>query len=53
MFDIFSAKDPQKALQKANEYIKDGRVGSAIKVLENNLTGGDDSFDLYLNLARL
>lgn len=53
MFDIFGTKDSQKALQKANEYIKEGRTDSAIKVLEHNLTNSEDSFDLYLNLARL
>lgn len=54
MFEIFSgAKDPQKALQKAHEYVKEGKVGSAIKILENNQTDSEDSFDLYLTLARL
>lgn len=53
MFDLFGGKDPQKALQKANEYIREGRINSAIKVLEDNLTDSEDSFDLYLNLARL
>ncbi|KPK71418.1 hypothetical protein AMJ87_07305 [candidate division WOR_3 bacterium SM23_60] len=54
MFEIFSgAKDPQKAVEKAHEYVRDGKVGSAIKILENNQTDGEDSFDLYLTLARL
>ncbi|OGC39078.1 hypothetical protein A2Y85_04525 [candidate division WOR-3 bacterium RBG_13_43_14] len=53
MFDIFGGKDPQKALQKASEYTKEGRIDAAIKVLEGNLTDGEESFDLYMNLARL
>ncbi len=53
MFDIFGAKDPQKALQKAGEYAKEGRIDAAIKVLESNLTESEESFDLYLSLARL
>lgn len=53
MFDIFGTKEPQKALQKAHEYIKEGRMDAAIKVLEGNLTQGEESFDLYLELARL
>ena len=53
MFDIFGTKDPQKALQKANEYIKEDKINSAIKVLEGNLTEDEESFDLYLTLARL
>lgn len=53
MFDIFGSKDPQKALLKAQEYIKDGRTDSAIKVLEHNLTEDEGSLDLYLLLARL
>jgi tetratricopeptide (TPR) repeat protein len=53
MFDIFGAKDPQKAYQRAQEYIQEGRVDAAIKVLEGNLTDGEESFELYLNLARL
>jgi len=52
-FDIFGAKDPEKALEKANENIREGRIGPAIKVLESNLTDGEESFDLYLLLARL
>ena len=53
MFDIFGSKDPQKALLKAQEYVKDGRIDSAIKMLEHNLTEDEESFDLYLLLARL
>ncbi len=53
MFDMFSTKDSQKALQRANEYVNDGKIDAAIKVLESNLTDSEDSFDLYLNLARL
>ncbi len=54
MFEIFSgAKDPQKALQRAHESVKEGKIGSAIKILENNQTEGEDSFDLFLTLARL
>jgi tetratricopeptide (TPR) repeat protein len=53
MFDIFGSKDPQKALLKAQEYIKENRYDSAIKVLEQNLTDDEESLDLYLLLARL
>ncbi len=53
MFDIFGGKDPQKALQRAHELIKEGRSAQAIKVLQDNLTQGEESFDLYLELARL
>jgi tetratricopeptide (TPR) repeat protein len=53
MFDIFGAKDPQKALQRAHEYKQEGKLDSAIKVLESNLTEGEESFDLYQELARL
>ena len=53
MFDIFGTKDPEKALQKAHEYSKEGKIESAIKVLENNLTKGEESFDVYMELARL
>jgi tetratricopeptide (TPR) repeat protein len=53
VFDIFGAKDPQKALQRAQEYIREGKTQSAIKVLEENLTESDESFELHLNLARL
>jgi lipopolysaccharide biosynthesis regulator YciM len=53
MFDIFGSRDPQKALIRAKEHIKDGRADSAIKVLEHNLTEDEESFDLHLLLARL
>ena len=53
MFDIFNVKDPEKALQKAQEYIKEGRKDAAIKVLEGNLTDDNESFDLFQELARL
>jgi tetratricopeptide (TPR) repeat protein len=53
MFDIFGAKDPQKALQRAHEYRQEGKLESAIKILEANLTEGEESFDLYQELARL
>ncbi|MEO0227132.1 MAG: tetratricopeptide repeat protein [candidate division WOR-3 bacterium] len=53
MFDIFAGKDPQKALQRAHELIKEGRSTQAIRVLQDNLTQGEESFDLYLELARL
>jgi len=53
MFDIFGAKDPQKALQRAHEYKQEGKLESAIKILESNLTEGEESFDLYQELARL
>lgn len=53
MFDFFGGKDPEKAYQKAQEYIKEQRADTAIKVLESNLTDGEESFDLYLLLARL
>lgn len=53
MFDIFGGKDPQKALQRANEYIKEDKIGSAIKTLEENLTESEESFDLYILLAKL
>jgi len=53
VFDIFAGKDPQKALQRAHELIKEGKVPQAIKVLNDNLTQGEESFDLYLELARL
>ncbi len=53
MFDIFAGKDPQKALQRAHEYIKEGKEQAAIKVLEENLTESEESFALYLELARL
>jgi len=53
MFEIFAGKDPQKAYQRAQEYIKEGKITSAIKVLEDNLTETEESFPLYLELARL
>ncbi|MDH4211467.1 MAG: tetratricopeptide repeat protein [candidate division WOR-3 bacterium] len=53
MFDIFSVKDPQKALQKAHDYIREDRKEAAIKVLEENLTDDAESFDLFQELARL
>ena len=53
MFDIFSVKDPQKALQKAYEYLREDRKEAAIKVLEENLTDDAESFDLSQELARL
>lgn len=53
VFDLFSIKDPEKAVQKAREYVNDGRMDEAIKLLENNLTDSEDSIDVYLNLARL
>ena len=53
VFDIFSIKDPEKAVQKAREYANSGRIDAAIKLLENNLTESEDSLELYLNLARL
>jgi len=53
MFEIFAGKDPQKALQRAQEYVKEGKNQSAIKVLEENLTETEESFPLYLELARL
>jgi Flp pilus assembly protein TadD len=53
MFDFFSHKDPVKGLQRAHEYMKEGKTDAAIKVLEDNLTDTEDSFDLFLELARL
>lgn len=53
MFDIFAGKDPQRALKRAYELIKEGKSAQAIKVLEDNLTEGEESFELYLELARL
>jgi tetratricopeptide (TPR) repeat protein len=53
VFDIFGAKDPQKALQRAHEYIREGRKEAAIKVLEDNLIDDAESFDLFQELARL
>jgi tetratricopeptide (TPR) repeat protein len=53
VFDIFAGKDPNKALQRAREYLREGRTDSAIKTLEDNLTEGEESFDLYIELAKL
>lgn len=53
VFDLFSIKNPEKAIQKAREYVNDGRMDAAIRLLEGNLTDGEDSLDVYLNLARL
>jgi tetratricopeptide (TPR) repeat protein len=53
MFDFFGGKDPERAYQKAQEYIREERIDAAIKILESNLTDSEDSFDLYLLLARL
>jgi thioredoxin-like negative regulator of GroEL len=53
MFDFFGGKDPERAYQKAQEYIKEQRIDAAIKIIEGNLTDGEESFDLYLLLARL
>jgi len=53
MFDIFGAKDPQKALQKATEYVREGRNSTAIKILEDNLVESEDAADLYILLAKL
>ncbi len=53
MFEIFAGKDPEKALQRAHEYIKEGKLPAAIKVLEENLTETENAFPLYLELARL
>jgi tetratricopeptide (TPR) repeat protein len=53
VFDIFSVKDPQKALQRAQELIREDKKYDAIKVLEDNLTENNESFDLFQELARL
>ena len=53
MFDIFSAKDPQRALQRAHELIREDKKQAAIQVLEDNLTDDVESFDLFQELARL
>ncbi|MGB7055315.1 MAG: tetratricopeptide repeat protein [bacterium] len=53
MFDIFNVKDPQKALQRAQELIREDKKEAAIKVLEDNLTEANESFDLFQELARL
>jgi tetratricopeptide (TPR) repeat protein len=46
-------KDPQKALQRASELVREGKKEAAIKVLEDNLTEDNESFDLFQELARL
>ncbi len=53
MFDIFNIKDPQKALQRAQELVKEDKKYEAIRVLEDNLTDDSESFDLFQELARL
>ncbi|MEO0160727.1 MAG: tetratricopeptide repeat protein [candidate division WOR-3 bacterium] len=53
MFEIFAGKDPQKAYQRAQEYVKEGKITSAIKILEDNLTESEESLPCYLELARL
>lgn len=53
MFDIFSARDPQKALQKAQEYIREDKKQAAIEILEDNITDDFESFELFQELARL
>ncbi len=53
MFEFFGGKDPQKALQRAREYIKEGKTTSAIKILEDNLIEDEQAFDAYLELGRL
>lgn len=53
MFDLFGGKDPEKAYQKAHEYIREEKPDAAIKILEANLTDSEESFDLYLLLTRL
>jgi tetratricopeptide (TPR) repeat protein len=53
VLDIFNAKDPQRALQRALEYIREDKKDAAIKVLEDNLTDDNESFDIFQELARL
>lgn len=53
MFELFGGKDPQKALQRARELLREGKTNAAIKVLEDNLTDTEASFDAYLELGRL
>jgi predicted Zn-dependent protease len=53
VFDIFNVRDPQKALQRAQEYLREDKKAEAIKVLEDNLTDNNESFDLFHELARL
>jgi tetratricopeptide (TPR) repeat protein len=53
VFDIFNVRDPEKALLKAQEYLREDKKDAAIKVLEENLTDDNESFDLFQELARL
>jgi tetratricopeptide (TPR) repeat protein len=53
VLDIFNVKDPQKALQRAQELLRENKKDAAIKVLEDNLTDDNESFDLFQELARL
>jgi tetratricopeptide (TPR) repeat protein len=53
VFEFFGGKDPQKALQRAREYVREGKTNAAIKVLEDNLTESEEAFDAYLELGRL
>jgi tetratricopeptide (TPR) repeat protein len=53
VLDIFNVKDPEKALQRAQELIREGKKEAAIKVLEENLTEDSESFDLFQELSRL
>ncbi len=53
MFDFFGTRDPEKARQKAQDYIRENKTESAIKLLEENLTEGEESFENYQLLARL
>lgn len=53
MFELFGGKDPQKALQKAREYEREGKTNAAIKVLEDNLVDNESAFDAYMELGRL
>lgn len=53
MFDIFATRDPQKAVQRANEYLRENRPDAAIKTLEENLVENENALDLHLMLARL
>lgn len=53
MFEFFGSRDPQKALQRAREYLKENKTNAAIKILEDNLTEDEQAFDAYLELGRL
>jgi len=53
VFEFFGGKDPQKALQRAREYEREGKTNAAIKVLEDNLTENEAGFDAYMELGRL